>query len=128
MKRLVPFALLPMLALAGCGSSPQDRASLKLFVFDCGRLSFDNLQLFGIDDHETDVRELIVPCYVIEHEEGRLLWEGGLPSSLEQVEDFLETAIDECERFYPAFQYVLWGGKDAGEAIAAAMIETVGEA
>jgi hypothetical protein len=45
-----------------------------------------------------------------------------------QVEDLLETAVDECERFYPAFQYVLWGGKTAADAMAAAMIETVGEA
>jgi hypothetical protein len=34
----------------------------------------------------------------------------------------------DCERFYPAFQYVVWGGKSASDALAAAMIETVGEA
>ncbi len=48
--------------------------------------------------------------------------------SLEQTEDLVETAILECERFYPAFQYVIWGGKSAREAIDAAMIDTVGEA
>jgi hypothetical protein len=46
----------------------------------------------------------------------------------EQMEDLVESAIIECERFYPAFQYVIWGGKEAGEAIDAAMIDTVGEA
>lgn len=45
-----------------------------------------------------------------------------------QLEDLLDTAVFECERFYPAFQFVIWGGKSAAEAIAAAMIETVGEA
>ena len=40
----------------------------------------------------------------------------------------IEAAIDECERFYPVFQFVLWGGKAPGEAIAAALIETHGEA
>jgi len=45
-----------------------------------------------------------------------------------QMEDLIETALTECDRFYPAFQYVIWGGKTAGEAIAAAMIDTVGEA
>jgi len=40
----------------------------------------------------------------------------------------IEIAITECERFYPAFQFVIWGGKSPAEAIAAAMLETVGEA
>lgn len=48
--------------------------------------------------------------------------------SLEQAELLVETAIDECERFYPVFQFVLWGGKSPAEAIAAALIETRGEA
>jgi len=48
--------------------------------------------------------------------------------SAEQLEDLVDTAITECERFYPAFQFVLWGGKNAKEAVAAALVETVGEA
>ncbi|WP_109806354.1 YbjN domain-containing protein [Sphingosinithalassobacter portus] len=48
--------------------------------------------------------------------------------SLAQAELLVESAIDECERFYPVFQFVLWGGKSPAEAIAAALIETQGEA
>jgi hypothetical protein len=48
--------------------------------------------------------------------------------SLAATELLVETAIDECERFYPVFQFVLWGGKTPKEAIAAAMVETHGEA
>ncbi len=48
--------------------------------------------------------------------------------SEEQLEDLLEIAVSECNRFYPAFQFVIWGGKTAAEAVEAAMIETVGEA
>ncbi|QIG79621.1 type III secretion system chaperone family protein [Stakelama tenebrarum] len=48
--------------------------------------------------------------------------------SLAQAELLVESAIDECERFYPVFQFVLWGGKTPAEAIAAALIETQGEA
>ena len=57
-----------------------------------------------------------------------LLLRGAGGPSPEQIEDLMESAIIECERFYPAFQYVLWGGKTAREAVAAAMIDTVGEA
>ena len=53
---------------------------------------------------------------------------GGDGPSVEQMEDLLDTGIRECERFYPAFQYVIWGGKSAGEAVRVAMVETVGEA
>ncbi|MEJ7776425.1 MAG: YbjN domain-containing protein [Sphingomicrobium sp.] len=48
--------------------------------------------------------------------------------SLEQAESISEAALEECERFYPVFQFVLWGGKSPGEAIAAALIDTHGEA
>ena len=49
-------------------------------------------------------------------------------ASAEQVEDLVDIAISECERFYPAFQLVIWGGKPPAEALAVAMIDPVGEA
>ncbi|NTU76523.1 MAG: hypothetical protein HGA90_01700 [Alphaproteobacteria bacterium] len=48
--------------------------------------------------------------------------------SVETLEDLVEIALTECERFYPAFQFVIWGGKRPGEAMAAAMIDTAGQA
>ena len=47
---------------------------------------------------------------------------------LDLTETLIESAIDECERFYPVFQFVLWGGKTPAEALAASLIETRGEA
>ena len=52
----------------------------------------------------------------------------GATLSLAQAELLVESAIDECERFYPVFQFVMWGGKTPKEAIAAALIDTQGEA
>ena len=43
-------------------------------------------------------------------------------------EDLVDIALNECERFFPAFQFVLWGGKSPREALDAAMLEPVGEA
>lgn len=48
--------------------------------------------------------------------------------SLHQVHTLVDAAIDECERYYPVFQFVLWGGKSPRDALAAALIETEGEA
>jgi len=56
------------------------------------------------------------------------LCRGGVGLAPEQVEDLVDLAVTECERFYPAFQFVIWGGKTAKEAIAASLLETVGEA
>ena len=53
---------------------------------------------------------------------------GGHGASLEQLEDLLDAAVSECERFYPAFQSVIWGGMNAESALAAAMFDVAGEA
>ena len=57
-------------------------ANPKLYVFDCGLLSFDDISLFSVTNEETEVRDMFVPCYLIEHDEGRLLWDSGLPIDL----------------------------------------------
>ena len=67
-------------------------------------------------------------------EEGQPLYRHVLPlrglkaPSVEQIEDLVEAALDECERFYPAFQFVVWAGKAPAEALEAAMVDTAGEA
>lgn len=57
-----------------------------------------------------------------------LPFRGAAGPSPEQMEDMVESALDACDRFYPAFQYVVWAGKSAHDALEAAMIDTVGEA
>jgi len=57
-----------------------------------------------------------------------VLLRGASVASAESLEDMVDIAITECERFYPAFQFVLWGGKTPTDAMQAAMLECVGEA
>ncbi len=57
-----------------------------------------------------------------------LLLRGAPGASLGQLEDLVDIAVSECERFYPVFQYVVWAGKTPDEALQSAMIETLGEA
>jgi hypothetical protein len=57
-----------------------------------------------------------------------ILLRGAHGASVEQLEDVVDIALTESERFYPAFQFVTWGGKTPDEAIAASLLETVGEA
>ena len=57
-----------------------------------------------------------------------LVLAGGVAASGRQCEALLSTALDACERYFTAFQFVVWAGKDAKEALAAAMFDTSGEA
>jgi hypothetical protein len=57
-----------------------------------------------------------------------LVLAGGVEASGRQCEVLLSAALDACERFYPAFQFVVWAGEGAREALEAAMFETAGQA
>ncbi|HXD43711.1 MAG TPA: YbjN domain-containing protein [Pseudolabrys sp.] len=52
----------------------------------------------------------------------------GTEASGQQCQSLLATALDTCERYFSAFQFVVWAGKSAKEALEAAMFETSGEA
>jgi hypothetical protein len=45
-----------------------------------------------------------------------------------QAQLAVEAAIEECDRFYPVFQFILWGDKTPKEALAAALVDAAGEA
>ena len=53
-----------------------------------------------------------------------------LPDRLDgdQISELMDLAVAECERYYPAFQFVIWGGRTAEDAIASSLLDTVGEA
>ena len=57
-----------------------------------------------------------------------LLLRDGAGTTAEHLQELLDHAISECERFYPAFQSVVWGGKTPAEAMQIALFETVAEA
>ena len=64
---------------------------------------------------------------VLLYRNGTLLGREGL-LSLDQAQSLVELAVEECDRFYPAFQFVLWGDKSPREALKAAMVDAAGEA
>ena len=72
MKQLIALTLL-------LTASAYAHAAPKLYVFDCGTLYMDDVSGFGLTNEETDVRELFVPCYLVENNGQWLLWDGGLP-------------------------------------------------
>jgi hypothetical protein len=57
-----------------------------------------------------------------------LLLSGGAGVNDAQCEALIRFAVETCDRYFPAVQFVVWAGQEAEEALAAAMIETMGEA
>jgi hypothetical protein len=57
-----------------------------------------------------------------------LLLSGGAEPNSRQVEKLLLTAVEACERYFQAFQFVIWAGKTAAEALETVLFETAGEA
>ena len=45
-----------------------------------------------------------------------------------QCEAMLQAALESCERYYQAFQFVVWAGRESHEALASTIFETEGQA
>jgi N-acyl homoserine lactone hydrolase len=73
---------------SGCSQSedpipaPLAETSPKLSVLDCGWLGFADITLFGLSNEESAVREMFVPCYLIEHQGKHMVWDFGLPPNI----------------------------------------------
>lgn len=57
-----------------------------------------------------------------------LLLAGGAEANDAQCEGLIRFAVETCERYFPAVQFVVWGGRSAEEALASSLLETMGEA
>ena len=57
-----------------------------------------------------------------------LLLSGGAEPTSQQVEVLLDSALEACECYYQAFQFVVWSGISAKDALAGVLFETAGTA
>ncbi|MHC5233027.1 type III secretion system chaperone family protein [Brucella sp. LJL56] len=57
-----------------------------------------------------------------------LLLAGGAEPTSRQVEVLLSAALEACEAYFQAFQFVVWSGVTAREALESVVFETVGRA
>lgn len=64
---------------------------------------------------------------VLVYRHGTMLGDDGL-LSVSQAQALVESAVDECDRFYPAFQFMLWGDKAPRDALDDALVDAMGEA
>ena len=64
------------------GAAEAGLASPRLYIFDCGHLQVGDPGRFSLTMDEVSTLELSVPCYLIEHADGSLLWDAGLSDAL----------------------------------------------
>ena len=57
-----------------------------------------------------------------------LLLTGGAEANDAQCEALIRLAVETCQRYFPAVQFVVWAGRSAEEALESSLFETVGEA
>lgn len=86
MHHVLPAIVLASLVLAAPGARadpPPAVASLRLYALDCGRIQADDLGAYS-DTGEYDGRSgtLAVPCFLVRHPEGDLLWDTGVGDAL----------------------------------------------
>lgn len=86
MKKSLVSALALAAALGACtppAQQAQEGPAVELYAMDCGRGTFPDVGMFA-DDHSVDgqSRELIVPCYLIRHPSGDLIWDSGFTDAI----------------------------------------------
>jgi len=57
-----------------------------------------------------------------------LLLSGGAELNIQQCQSAFASVVQACERYYQAFQFVVWAGQAGREALAAIRLETKGRA
>lgn len=68
------------LALAGLAASavpPATTAGLRLYVLDCGAIHVADTARYELRREEVATDELSVPCFLIRHPRGMLIWDAG---------------------------------------------------
>lgn len=86
MTLLRPLAALFAVALltgAAHAQTPAAAPALTLYAMDCGKIALTDADMFADDGSYKNVaKTLVVPCYLIRHPKGDLLWDTGLSQSL----------------------------------------------
>jgi N-acyl homoserine lactone hydrolase len=89
------IAALFLLILTACAASPGAHRDqpLRLYALDCGELQVTDADPFADDGaYKGQPKRLVVPCYLIRHAKGDLIWDTGVP---EEIRDKPVVTADE---------------------------------
>src|SRR5215831_281385 len=67
-----------LLATMTLGAAPAPPKSVRLYIFDCGVIKGLGVDLFGFKAGEVPARDFFVPCYLVVHPKGTMMWDVGV--------------------------------------------------
>src|SRR5215472_4594292 len=67
-----------LLATTSLGAAPEKVSSPRLYIFDCGVIKGLGVELFGFKAGEVPPRDFFVPCYLVVHPKGTMMWDVGV--------------------------------------------------
>jgi glyoxylase-like metal-dependent hydrolase (beta-lactamase superfamily II) len=70
-------AMFAMLPPAGAQQKAQPPSSVRLYVFDCGRLDIADITPYQLKKEEMATNVMSVPCFLVAHPKGTLMWDVG---------------------------------------------------
>ncbi len=82
-----------LLCLVACqpklAPPPPPTEALSVQVLDCGTIAVSDLDEFSSSgDYKGEADRFVVPCFLVEHPEGRLLWDLGVPGLMKLIGPF----------------------------------------
>ena len=107
-------------AMEPAPAQSQEAGSTRLYVLDCGYIFMvdEILEILSLAPDEVPSRDMAVPCYLIEHPRGTLVWDTGLPFPPD-AENTLESQLAELGYAFGDITYVAMShmhGDHAGNA------------
>jgi N-acyl homoserine lactone hydrolase len=76
--RVLTTLFLASLPLALAQTAPKPPASLRLYVFDCGVIKGLSPAMFNFKPGEVKGSAMVVPCYLVVHPKGTMIWDTGV--------------------------------------------------
>lgn len=68
---------------AAPAADPIADPNVRLYAMDCGRFEWNDVDMFADDgSYAGQPASMVVPCYLIRHRDGDLIWDTGLPEAL----------------------------------------------
>ena len=67
--------------------------TVRLYALDCGEIDVSDMSVFA-DDGRLDGKKanLVVPCFLVRHPKGNLIWDTGYPESLAEIPEGVKFA------------------------------------
>lgn len=80
---LLVIAVLLVVPVGAVAEAATPPANLRLYVFDCGRLDIPDITPYQLQRDEIATNVMSVPCFLVVHPKGTLMWDvGAVPDRL----------------------------------------------